>query len=147
MVVSPWKTRIIHDLTFSVSPRTHSVNADTDFEQAPTVVLGRVLRDVIWRILYFLRRFGPRARIVLGKIDVTKAFRQVSVQWGGAPVFTVFMNGSWPTVGCSLGGVVLGGSFVCFRQPSNIFIDTRRTTTPWGWNKGVPRRSMSLSPR
>ena len=87
VVVSPSKTRIIHDLTFSLSQYAHSVNADTDFEQAPPVVLGRVLRDIIWRILYLRRRFGPHARIVLSKIDVTEAFRQVSVQWAGAPVF------------------------------------------------------------
>ena len=46
-----------------------------------------MLRNIIGRILYLRRRFGPRARIVLSKIDVTEAFRQVSVQWAGAPVF------------------------------------------------------------
>ena len=86
-MVSPSKTRIIHDLTFSASPHIHSVNADTDLEQAPPVALGRVLRDVVWRILYLRRRFGLRSRIVLSKIDVTEAFCQVSVRWGGAPVF------------------------------------------------------------
>ena len=87
VVVSPSKTRVIHDLTFSVSPRANSVNADTDFERIPPVELGRVLRDVISRILYLRRRLGPGARIVLSKIDVSEAFRQVSVQWAGAPVF------------------------------------------------------------
>ena len=53
----------------------------------PPVALGRVLRNIIGRILYLRRRFGPRARIVLIKIDVTEAFRQVSVQWAGAPAF------------------------------------------------------------
>ena len=46
-----------------------------------------MLRNIIGRILYSRRRFGPRARTVLSKIDVTEAFRQVSVQWAGAPVF------------------------------------------------------------
>ena len=87
VVVSPSKTRIIHDLTFSSSQDAHSVNADTDIKQAPPVALGHVLRDVIWRFLYLRRRFGPSARIVLSKIDVTEAFRQVSVQWVRAPVF------------------------------------------------------------
>ena len=64
-----------------------SVNDDTDFAQPPPVELGRVLRNIIGRILYLRRRFGPRARIVLSKIDVTEAFRQVSVQWAGAGVF------------------------------------------------------------
>ena len=87
VVVSPSKTRIIHDLTFSSSQYARSVNADTDFAQAPPVELGRVLRNIIGRILFLRRRFGPRARIVLSKMDVTEAFRQVRVQWAGAPVF------------------------------------------------------------
>ena len=69
-----------------VTVRTR-VNADIDFQQAPPVALAHVLRDVIWRILYLRGRFGPNARIVLSKIDVTEAFRQVSVQWVRAPVF------------------------------------------------------------
>ena len=36
VVVSPSKTRIIHDLTFSSSQYARSVNADTDFAQPPT---------------------------------------------------------------------------------------------------------------
>ena len=80
MVVSPSKTRVIHDLTFSVSPRANSVNVDTDFEQAPPVELGKVLRGVIGRILNLRRCFSPNARIVLSRIDVSEAFRQVSVQ-------------------------------------------------------------------
>ena len=67
----------MHDLTFPVSSSARSVNADTDFEKASPVALGRVLRDIIGRIWYLRRQFGPRARIVLSKIDVTEAFRQV----------------------------------------------------------------------
>ena len=63
-VVLPIKTRIIHNLTFLLYPRTHSFNADIDFEQAPPIALVRVLRVVTWRILYLRRRFQPRARIV-----------------------------------------------------------------------------------
>ena len=80
-------------MTFSVSPRANSVNTDTDFEQDPPVELGGVLRDVTWRILYLRRRFGPGARIVLSKIDVSEAFRQVSVQWAVAPVFGYSFRG------------------------------------------------------
>ena len=86
-MLSPSKTRVINDLTFSVSPRANSVNTDTDFEQDPPVELGGVLRDVTWRILYLRRRFGPGARIVLSKIDVSEAFRQVILQWAVALVF------------------------------------------------------------
>ena len=46
-----------------------------------------MLRNIIGRILYLRRRFEPRASIVFSKMDVTEAFRQVSVQWAGAPVF------------------------------------------------------------
>ena len=87
MVVSPSKTRIIHDLTFSSSQYACSVNADTDFAQPPPVELGRVLRNIIGRILYLRRRFGPRARMSLSKMDFTEAFRQVGVHWAGGPVF------------------------------------------------------------
>ena len=76
-----------HALMFWSSQYARSFNADTDFAQAPPVESGRVLRNIIRRILYLRRRFGPRARTVLRKIDVTEAFRQVSVQWAGAPVF------------------------------------------------------------
>ena len=132
VVVSPSKTRIIHDLTLSSSQYACSVNADTDFALPPPVELGRVLRNVIGRILYLRRRFGPRAHIVLSKINVTEAFRQVSVQWAGVPVFGyVFANWSLPIVGCSLDGGVRRGFSFCFPQPSNTLIATRRTTTPW----------------
>ena len=87
VVVPPEKIRIIHDLTFECSPVSRSVNADTDSEVAPKVELGHVLRDIVWRILWLRRTYGPSARIVLSKIDVTDAFRQVAVQWSGAPVF------------------------------------------------------------
>ena len=108
-----------------------SVNDDTDFAQPPPVELGRVLRNIIGRILYLRRRFGPRARIVLSKIDVTEAFRQVSVQWAGAPVFgNVFrelvvadrrLQSRWRSS---------PGFPVCFPQLSSTLIATRRTT-PW----------------
>ena len=87
VVVSPSKSRVIHDLALSVSPRPNSVNTDTDSAQALPVERGRVLRYAIWRILYLRRRFGPRARIVLTKIDVPKVVHHMSVQWTRAPVF------------------------------------------------------------
>ena len=74
VVVPPPKTRIIHDLTFSSSQYACRVDADTDFAQPPPVELGRVLQNSIGRISYLRRRFGPRARIALSKIDVTEVF-------------------------------------------------------------------------
>ena len=40
VVVSPSKTRIIHDLTFSSSQYARSVDADTDFAQPPPRTVG-----------------------------------------------------------------------------------------------------------
>ena len=51
------------------------------------MALRRVLRGILWCILYLRRQFGPRARIVLGKIGVTEGFRLGNVQWAGAPVW------------------------------------------------------------
>lgn len=85
-VVSPSKVRIIHDLSFEFEGRAPSVNAETDFESAPPVELGHVLRDFIWRIL-FPRAKWPRGRIVLSKMNVPEAFRQVRVSPIGNQVF------------------------------------------------------------
>ena len=66
----------------------HVASTLTRISRSPRPVeLGRVLRNIIGRILYLRRRFGPRARIVLSKMDVTEALRQVSEQWAGVSVF------------------------------------------------------------
>ena len=87
VAVSPTKNRIIHDLTFTVSPGASGVNANTDFESATKLRLGRVRRDIVWRILFLRREFGPQARVVIPEMDVAEAFRQVAVRWAGAPIF------------------------------------------------------------
>ena len=84
---SSTKLRVVHDLTFASGTSTTGVNGDTDFSSAPTCELKHVLRDIIWRILYLRQRFGRRARIVLSKMDVKDAFRQVPVEITRAPVF------------------------------------------------------------
>lgn len=43
--------------------------------------------NIVRRILFLRRQFGPQARIVISKMDVAEAFRQVAVHWAGAPVF------------------------------------------------------------
>ena len=86
VAVSPTKIRITHDLTFTASPGASSVDANTDFESAPKLRLRRVLHDILWRILFLRRKFGPQARIVISNMDVAEAFRQVAVRWA-APVF------------------------------------------------------------
>ena len=52
--------RIIHDLTFMASPGASNVNANTDFESAPKLRLGRVLHDIVRRILLLRQNSGPR---------------------------------------------------------------------------------------
>lgn len=84
VVASTSKNRVIHNLTFASSPSNPGANADTDSSTAPARQLGHVLREVVWRILYFRRKYGVGAHIVLSKTDVEDAFRQVTVEWGAA---------------------------------------------------------------
>ena len=87
VVVHP-KFRIIHDLTFSAHQTPHtSVNADTDFFRALTYERGGVLRKVLMRILFLRQKFGPSARIVISKLHVKEAFRQVLVDPSRAAYF------------------------------------------------------------
>jgi hypothetical protein len=71
------KFRIIHDLSASLAAFT-SVNQDTDFDSAPPVQCGTVIRDVINRIWQLRQRYTGLP-IVISKIDFTSAFRQVKV--------------------------------------------------------------------
>lgn len=97
VVVSPRKVRIIHDLSFVASPNSRSVNADTTKDSAPEIALGTVLRDVVWRVLFLRKTFGTGVRIVLSKIDMTDAFRQVPVCGRDSPVFG-YSFGKWVIV-------------------------------------------------
>ena len=102
-VVEEPKFRIIHDLTFAaarrfataqrleVSRRT-SVNADTDFDRAPECLLGHVLFDILSRILFLRQLHGEDVEIMLCRVDVRKAFRQVLVDPSKASVFGYVMG-------------------------------------------------------
>ena len=81
------KTRVIHYLTFASSPSSPGVNANTDFSTASPCQLGHVLREVVWRILYLRRKYGVGAPIVLSKMGVKDAFRQVAVEWERSQTF------------------------------------------------------------
>lgn len=59
---------------------------NTDTSLVPDLKIGRVLRDVIWRILFRYDVADDPLRILLGKMDTNKAFRQVSVDTSKAPV-------------------------------------------------------------
>ena len=63
------------------------VNGDTNFESAPKCKLGHVLRDIVWRILFLRRTLAPHTHIMLSKMDVKDAFRQVAVEWDGCTKF------------------------------------------------------------
>lgn len=102
------------------------MNADTNCEQERPVVVDRVLRDIIWRIVYPHGRFGPRERVVLSKIDVTEVFGQVSMQRGGAPVFGYGFC-EWVLGRLQFGWRSSPGFFYLF---SVALIDACRTTTP-----------------
>ena len=85
VAVSAIKVRIIHDLTMAFS--NPGVNGDTNFESTPKCKLGHVLRDIVWRILFLRRTLAPRTHIMLSKMDVKDAFRQVAVEWDGCTKF------------------------------------------------------------
>ena len=92
VVLEP-KTRIIHDLTFVRDGDRTSVNDDTDFSSAPPCELRHVLRDVLLRALYFRQRHGSTARILLCRVDIKDAFRQVPVDPAGPPAVGYVVGG------------------------------------------------------
>ena len=87
------KIRIIHDLTFARDGDRTSVNDDTDFSSAPPCELRHVLRDVLLRALYFRQRHGSTARILLCRVDIKDAFRQVPVDPAGPPAVGYVVGG------------------------------------------------------
>lgn len=91
-VVDEPKFRIIHDLTFASASRS-SVNHDTDFSQAPECLLGHVLTDIVKRVLFLRQLHGVAAEIMLCRVDVKEAFRQVHVAPSGASAFTYVFEG------------------------------------------------------
>ena len=73
------KLRIIQDLTFVGDGYRSSVNDDTDFSSATPRELGRVFGEVCRRTLHLRQRHGVVARVMLCRIDVKDAFRQLRV--------------------------------------------------------------------
>ena len=86
VVLEP-KFRIIHDLTFARATGRTSVNGDTDFDSAPPSELGHVLREVLLEVVFLRQPHGSSAPILVCRVDVKSAFRQVLVDPAGAPVF------------------------------------------------------------
>ena len=92
-VIPEPKLRIVHDLSFVSAGGRTSVNSDTDFSSAPPCELGHVLREVFLRVLFLRQTHGRSARIVLCRVDVKEAFRQVLVDPAGASVFGYVTGG------------------------------------------------------
>ena len=117
VIKSSTKLRAVHDLTLSSGPSMTGVNEDSDFSSASTCELGHVLRDIIWYVLYLRQRFGRGVRIVLSKMDVKDAFRQVPVEVTRAPVFAIVSAvWVWSTGDCNLVGATAQVFGVCVRR-------------------------------
>ena len=63
------------------------MNGDTNFESVSKCKLGHVLRDTVWRILFARCTLAPHTHIILSKMDVKHAFRQVAVEWDDCTKF------------------------------------------------------------
>ena len=110
VVLKP-KFRIIHDLTLARAGGHPSVNDDTYFSSAPSCELGHVLQDVLLRVLLLRQMHCPTAIIVICRIDMKDAVRQVLVDPVGAPVFGYTMGGYVDVdLRCNSGGVIAPGS-------------------------------------
>ena len=101
------KLRVIHDLIFcgnkadergrkasgemksTAIPETgaRSVNEDTDWEKVPKCAMAGVMTEISARILGLRANFGTQKRILLQKLDVRSAVRQVGIAPGGAAAF------------------------------------------------------------
>ena len=92
------KKRIVHDSTFSSEPeqpggRGRPVNETTDWDQIPECHLAGVMGQIIKRVLGLRNKFGTGKRILIQKMDVKSAFRQVGVDPAGAANFGYVLGG------------------------------------------------------
>ena len=60
-----------------------SVNATTDWDDIPACALAGVMREVLQRVLGLRAKYGDGARILIQKVDVKNAFRQIPVDPNG----------------------------------------------------------------
>jgi hypothetical protein len=82
------KYRVIHDLS-TEQVGIASVNATTDFDDAPPCGCGKVLAALLLRI-WQLRQKWPTKRIMISKMDVTAAFRQLRLNTDGVLIGYVY---------------------------------------------------------
>lgn len=74
------KFRVVHDL--SAMMHGESVNNTTVFEDAPVVECGHIFAACLYRI-WSLRQKWPDKRILISKMDVKSAFRQIPLDLTG----------------------------------------------------------------
>ena len=99
------KLRVTHELTFGCrvtvpgkrraegqEASLESVNADTDRHKIPEWRLAGVITHIITRILGLRAKFGTQKRILLQKMDVKSAFRQVVVAPDRAVAFAYHLE-------------------------------------------------------
>ena len=86
------RLRIIHGFKIAADGFRSSVNGDTDLSAAPPCELGRVFRDVCRRILYLRQHHGVAVCVILCRIDVKDAFRQVPIDPLHAAKFGCFFD-------------------------------------------------------
>lgn len=91
--ISRPKLRFVHDFTFTAPGGTSSVNVDTFCDAGPAREWGHVSPDVILRVLYLRQLHGPKEPVLLGRIDVRVAYRQVLVDPKRPPIFTYVIIG------------------------------------------------------
>ena len=86
VVLEP-KFWIIHDFTFASTGGRTIVDGDTGVDSAPPSELGHVLREVLLRVISLRQTHCSSARILLCRVDVKDAFRQLLVDPAGSPAF------------------------------------------------------------
>ncbi|CAM9799176.1 unnamed protein product, partial [Sphacelaria rigidula] len=82
-ITSPSKSRLILDLSFGEGGNNEDpsgVNGDTNFAAAPGVRLGEILPRVLERVCGLRQKFGPNSPILIAKMDVKAAYRQLQVE-------------------------------------------------------------------
>lgn len=79
------KIRQIHDLTVELGGGG-SVNATTKFDEVPECLLGQVMNKILTRIVGLRKKF-PSLPILVQKMDLKGAFRQIPVDPAGAAAF------------------------------------------------------------
>jgi hypothetical protein len=78
----PGKHRVVHDLSAEDAETGMSVNSSTNFEAAPAVRCGTVFKEII-EYIWGVRQQMPNVPIMISKMDVKSAFRQIPINLDG----------------------------------------------------------------